>query len=195
MDSTSCRAHQHAAAALSRPPRNPGKRSPVQHRSDEALGRSQGGLTYKIHLACEGGRRPLAIVITPSQRSDAPQLIPVLEQICVPRPEGGHPALGPTISAATKPIRRVANGCYLRRRQNKHTIPEPQNQRANRQRRGSKGGRPTGLDKALYQRRNEVERTINRHRTFRVVATRYDKRAFVLHGTVTTAAIRLWLRP
>ena len=27
------------------------------------------------------------------------------------------------------------------------------------------------------------------------VATRYDKRAYVVHGTVTTAAIRLWLRP
>ncbi|MGH3468400.1 MAG: IS5/IS1182 family transposase, partial [Thermocrispum sp.] len=27
------------------------------------------------------------------------------------------------------------------------------------------------------------------------VATRYDKRAYVFHGTVTAAAIRLWLRP
>ncbi|MFK0014650.1 hypothetical protein [Streptomyces sp. NPDC091027] len=27
------------------------------------------------------------------------------------------------------------------------------------------------------------------------VATRYDKRAYVFHGTVTVAAIRLWLRP
>ncbi|KOV55121.1 transposase, partial [Streptomyces sp. H036] len=26
-------------------------------------------------------------------------------------------------------------------------------------------------------------------------ATRYDKRAYVFHGTITTAAIRLWLRP
>jgi hypothetical protein len=26
-----------------------------------------------------------------------------------------------------------------------------------------------------------------------VLATRYDKRAYVFHGTVTVAAIRLWL--
>ncbi|MHC5704493.1 hypothetical protein OTC26_024040 [Streptomyces tirandamycinicus] len=26
------------------------------------------------------------------------------------------------------------------------------------------------------------------------MATRYDKRAYVFHGTVTAAAIRLWLR-
>ncbi|MFD8976894.1 MULTISPECIES: hypothetical protein [unclassified Streptomyces] len=37
----------------------------------------------------------------------------------------------------------------------------------------------------------EVERTINRLKNSRAVATRYDKRAYVFHGTVTTAAIRL----
>ncbi|GLY77071.1 hypothetical protein Airi01_053380 [Actinoallomurus iriomotensis] len=45
---------------------------------------------------------------------------------------------------------------YLRRRQIKHSIPEPKNQRTNRQRRGSKGGRPAGFDKTIYRRRNEV---------------------------------------
>lgn len=29
----------------------------------------------------------------------------------------------------------------------------------------------------------------------RVVATRYDKRAYVFTGTVTLASIRLWLKP
>lgn len=40
-----------------------------------------------------------------------------------------------------------------------------------------------------------MERTINALKTFRAVATRFDKRAYVLHGTVTLASIRLWLRP
>ncbi|WP_371493897.1 hypothetical protein [Kitasatospora sp. NBC_00374] len=44
-------------------------------------------------------------------------------------------------------------------------------------------------------RRDEVERMINRLKHFRAVATRYDKRAYVFHGTVTVASLRLWLSP
>jgi transposase len=40
-----------------------------------------------------------------------------------------------------------------------------------------------------------VERTINALRNFRAVATRFDNRACVFHGTVTLASIPLWLRP
>lgn len=47
----------------------------------------------------------------------------------------------------------------------------------------------------MYKRGNEAERTINRLKHFRAVATRYDKRAYVFHGTVTIASIRLWIRP
>jgi transposase len=152
VDSTSCRAHQHAG---------------------------------------EGGRRPLAILITPGQWGDAPQLIPVMERIRVGRLGGGHPRTRPDHLGGDKAYSSRRNCCYLRRRQIKHTIPEPKNQRANRQARGSKGGRPVGFDKTIYKRRNEVERTINAIKNFRAVATRFDKRAYVFHGTVTVVAIRL----
>jgi transposase len=46
----------------------------------------------------------------------------------------------------------------------------------------------------MYKRRNEVERTINQLKSFRAVATRFDKRAYTFHGTVTVATVRLWLR-
>jgi transposase len=59
--------------------------------------------------------------------------------------------------------------------------------------RGSAGGRPPGFDRTAYKRRNEVERMTNRLKGFRAVVTRYDKRAYVFHGTVIVAAIRLWL--
>lgn len=56
VDSTVCRAHQHAAGARKQAPRKPGKRTrPAQHRPDEALDRSRGGLSTKIHLAGEAG--------------------------------------------------------------------------------------------------------------------------------------------
>ncbi len=36
---------------------------------------------------------------------------------------------------------------------------------------------------------------MNRLKSSCAVTTRYDERAYVFHGTVTAAAIRLWLRP
>ncbi len=74
VDSTTCRAHEHAAGATTRAPKIPGRRSrPARHRSDEALGRSRGGLTCKIHLVGEVGRRPLGFVITSGRQwGDAP---------------------------------------------------------------------------------------------------------------------------
>ncbi|MFC9595766.1 IS5 family transposase [Streptomyces sp. NPDC056944] len=192
VDSTSCRAHQHAVGAPRRTPRVPKKRStPRQHRHDEGLGRSRGGLTCKIHLAGEGGRRPVTLLITPGQWGDSPQLIPVLERIGVKRPGGGHLRPRPDHLGGDKAYSSRRNRRYLRRRQIKHTIPEPKDQRANRQRRGSKGGIPAGFDKEMYKRRNEVERTINQLKHSRAVATRYDKRAYVFTGTATVASIRL----
>lgn len=126
VDSTSCRAHQHAAGALSRAPRIPGRRlRPARDRSDEALGRSRGGLNCKIHLASEGGRRPLAFGITPGQWGDAPQFIPVLEQVKVSRPGGGRPRTRPDHVGGDKAYSSRRNRRYLRRRQIKHTVPNP----------------------------------------------------------------------
>lgn len=133
-------------------------------------------------------------MITPGQWGDAPQMIPVLDRIRVPRAAGGHPRTRPDHLSADKAYSSRRNRRHLRRRQIGHTIPEPENQRANRQRRGSLGGRPAGFDPARYVRRNEVERLIGKLKINRAVAMRFDKRAYVFHGTVTVAALRLWLR-
>jgi hypothetical protein len=38
---------------------------------DHGLGRSRGGWTTKLHLACEQGRRPLSLLVTAGQRVTA----------------------------------------------------------------------------------------------------------------------------
>ena len=112
----------------------------------------------------------------------------------MPRQAGGRPRTRPDHVGGDKAFSSRRNRRRLRRRQIEHTIPEPRDQRANRRHCGSQGGRPAGFDKTIYRRRNEVERTINRLKNFRAIATRYDKRAYVYQGTVTVASIRLWLR-
>jgi len=52
----------------------------VSHAPDEALWRSRGGLSTKLHLSCDGKGRPLSVVVTPVQR----------HEIRVARPEGSR---------------------------------------------------------------------------------------------------------
>ncbi|WP_404817403.1 transposase [Streptomyces pharetrae] len=52
---------------------------------DHALGRSRGGLTTKVHLACDGRGRPLAFLITPGQRHDNICAQALLDRVRVPR--------------------------------------------------------------------------------------------------------------
>ena len=71
---------------------------------------------------------------------------------------------------------------YLRARGIRSTIPGKSNQRQ----RGP-------FDKVIYRERNRVERTINRLKQFRRVATRYEKRGINYLAMVTISTILLWL--
>ena len=46
---------------------------------DQALGRSRGGLTTRIHMVCDACGQPLRFALTGGQASDGPQAIPLLE--------------------------------------------------------------------------------------------------------------------
>ncbi|WP_420711772.1 IS5 family transposase [Streptomyces sp. NRRL B-24720] len=212
VDSTAVRAHQHAAGARKAPAaavpekgagRGTNQRSGAAETGrpagggsqiGECLGRSRGGLTTKIHLVAEGRCRPLAFVLTPGHYGDGPQLERVLAQVSVPRTGVGRPRTRPDHVLADKAYTSRNNRRYLRRRGIRHTIPERLDQQRHRQNRGSRGGRPTGFDSERYKKRNTVERAINRLKGFRAVATRYEKRAYIYLGTVTLAALVIWLR-
>ena len=73
-------------------------------------------------------------------------------------------------------------------------IPEPDDQKGNRQRRGCAGGRAVALAAELYTKRNVVERSFSVFTQWRALATRYDALALTYRGGVVLRAITIWLR-
>ena len=160
----------------------------------EAIGRSRGGRTTKIHLAADLRCRPLRHLTSPGQRHDTTMFQAVLDGLRIGHRGPGRPRTRPSQVIADKAYSSRANRGYLRRRGITATIPEKDDQAAHRRSKGSRGGRPPAFDPDRYKQRNTAERCINKLKQHRAVATRYDKRDYVYNGTIEVASIRVWLR-
>lgn len=169
----------------------PGKAKPVQR---EALGRSRGGLSTKIHLAADARSRPLGFITTLGQRHDSIAFELTLAQVAVARNGGGRPRTRPDAVLCDKAYSSRAIREHLSGRKIKAVIAIKDDQHNARLRKGSQGGRPPAFDKIHYRDRNTVERAVNKLRGHRAVATRYDKRDYIYRGTITVASIWIWLR-
>lgn len=174
------------------PPRTARKKGEVAG-ACEALGRSRGGLTTKLHLAFDGRGRPLSVRLTAGQRHESTQLAAVLDAIRVPR-RRGRPRKRPDQVTLDKgysypKCRRLLRGLGIR-----HVIPERKDQQKQRQAKGQHGGRPPRFDREVYRLRSWAERGVNRLKQFRRIATRYEKRAMNYLGFVHLAGIIIWLR-
>jgi transposase len=133
--------------------------------------------------------------LTPGQDADTGQLVGLVDAVRVARPGGrGRPRTRVAHLTGDKAYSSRANRAALRARHIPHTIPERDDQQANRARRGARGGRPPAFDRARYRQRNQVERLMNRLKQFRAVATRFDKLAVRYQATVCVADIFIWLR-
>ncbi|WP_430420499.1 IS5 family transposase [Phenylobacterium sp.] len=159
VDSTIVRAHQHAAGAKKGGP------------EDQALGRSRGGLSTKIHMAVRGLGCPVRFSLTAGHRGDAPQAEPLIEGLAA------DVVMADTAYDSDRLRQKIAEKGAIA------VIP-------NNPSRAIKHP----LDAQLYAQRHLVECCFSRLKQFRRVATRFEKTARNYLAIVTLAAIVLWLR-
>ena len=118
-------------------------------------------------------------------------LLPLLGQLRVDRP-AGRPCTRPDAVLGDKAYSSRPIRAHLHARGIKAVIPEPADQQGHRTRRGSRGGRPVGLDTQVYKGRNVIERQYAHLKQWRGLATRYDKYAIVYRAAVLLNAVIAW---
>jgi hypothetical protein len=91
-----------------------------------------------VHTICDGRGRNLVTRLTPGQDADTCQLVGLVDAVRVARPGGrGRPRTRVAHLTGDKAYSSRANRVALRARRITHTIPERDDQKANRARRGS----------------------------------------------------------
>lgn len=193
VDSTICRAHQHGTTLERTTGGAVESQDPRVEPADHALGRSRGGLSTKIHQLVDGHGLPLVILCGPGQGGDSPMLAPLLDALSVARKGPGRPRTRPDMLRGDKAYSSRATRQTLRRRGIKAVIPEPSDQQQHRRNRGSRGGRPVGLDMEAYCGRNVIERGYSDVKQWRGLATRYDKLGLTYRAGAVLRAISQWL--
>jgi len=163
IDGSTIRAHQHAAGA--RKGGDP---------ADQGLGRSRGGFGSKRHLMTERRGKPITLRLPAGQRHESPEAIPLLEQ--------AQQRLWPEAVTGDKGYRGSELRNWLAAREIVAVIP----QRA-------KALGTNDDDQELYKERSMIERSINRLKRHRHIATRYEKLAATYLAMVATACILEWL--
>ena len=153
-----------------------GARAPRRERRkrgerEQAIGRSRGGRTTKIHALIDGAGRPLAFRLSGGNIADIALAAPLLEA---------------TAASAWLIADKGYDAAHLRAlldsRGTIAVIPNKSNRK-----------HPFPFDAERYKWRNLIERTNCRIKDFRAIATRYDKLARnFLAGLCLVTALLYW---
>lgn len=147
----------------------------------QALGRSVGGFSTKVHLKAEGYGKPMHFVLTPGERHDTVAFGVLVKGGKVKRQGRGRPKHRCRYLAGDKAY-SSSERQHLRKLGTAPIIPPRSNQK-----------RRARFNWGLYRERNTVERLINRLKQYRRIATRYEKYAVNYLAMLMIGAIRLWL--
>jgi len=124
----------------------------------EALGRSRGGFSTKLHLVCDGPGNPLAVLLAPGQQHESTVCAQLLASVRVrTSAEGGRARTRPKLVVADRGYDAGAFRRHLRRRGIRCVIPEKRVPAGKRRRRR---GRPPTFCRTTYCQRNVVERMV-----------------------------------
>lgn len=141
--------------------------------NSQALGRSRGGFSTKLHVLVNGIGMPVELKVTPGQVADITQAEALLSD--------HHGSTGSAVIAdkgydSQKLVR------FIEDRGDEAVIPPRSNLKEQRE-----------FDAHLYKERNQVERFIGRIKQYRRVATRYEKTARNFLAFVQVASIMVLL--
>ena len=137
----------------------------------QALGRSRGGFSTKIHLIVDALGNPLRFILTPGQRHDVTQSADLIESY-----EFGHFIADTAFDAEWLRELLTQNGVQA-------VIPP----RANR-------NVSIEYDKHLYKERHLVECFINKIKWYRRIFTRFEKLACRYKAFLHFVGALIWLR-
>lgn len=159
IDSTVVRAHACAAGAA------------ASNAAAEALGRSRGGFSCKIHALTDALGLPVRFILTGGQAADITQAIPLMQDITT----------GALL--ADKGYDADALLDWLGQRDIAAVIPPKANRKVQR-----------GCDWYMYKERHVIECMFGKLKYFRRISARFEKKARHFMEMLAFAAVLLWLR-
>jgi transposase len=147
--------------------------APARAKKDEnqAIGRSRGGLSTKIHALVDALGKPLALLLTPGQAHDL-----VAADAFLPQMAADLLIADRAFDAdkrVLQPLAAVGKSAVIPPRPNRVT--------------------PRKFDRDLYKARHLIENFFCKLKQFRAIATRYDKTATHFLAAIHLAAATIWL--